>query len=207
MIDAGGSSGSSRGNVERDQWQRRYEVGDTGWDRGNVHPALTRWLHDEAIQPCRVFVPGCGRGYEVVELASRGFQVTAMDFARTPVRELTKRLVANNLIADVLREDVLRYATDECFDAIYEQTCLCALEPKRWPAYERRLASNLKAGGKLFSLWMQSDRRDARPYHCEVKEMRELFCESRWDWPDEYFQVDHPAGMREIAMILHRRDS
>lgn len=70
--------------LTRDGWQSRYETGATGWDCGQPNPALLRWLEND-LQPCRVLVPGCGRGYKVVELATRGFDVTALDYGRIGV--------------------------------------------------------------------------------------------------------------------------
>ena len=39
-----------------------------------------------------VVVPGCGRGHEVVELARRGFEVTAIDFAPAAIEALSTKL-------------------------------------------------------------------------------------------------------------------
>lgn len=89
MNDSDKSEGRKSRPSPSDEWQQRDDEGETGWDRGESSPALIRWLDDGDLTPCRILVPGCGRGHEVVELASRGFDVTALDFARTPVRELT----------------------------------------------------------------------------------------------------------------------
>ena len=191
--------------VCRDDWQGRYDAGQTGWDRGTASPALFRWLERDLIPPASVLVPGCGRGHEVLELASRGFDVTAVDIARTPVRELSNRLNSSRLVAEVLREDVLRLTADKPFDVVYEQTFLCALDPHRWRDYERLLASCLKAEGKLLALFMQTDRPEGPPFHCDLAEMRQLFGESRWAWPRESFRVEHPSGMHEVAVALTRR--
>lgn len=64
-----------------DFWEQRYQTGDILWDRGAVSPALVDWFETGALTPCRVLVPGCGRGYEVLELARLGFEVTALDYA------------------------------------------------------------------------------------------------------------------------------
>ena len=57
----------------RSQWESHYQRGETGWDRGAVSPALDHWFGNGNGIPCRVLVPGCGRGYEVAALAHRGF--------------------------------------------------------------------------------------------------------------------------------------
>jgi SAM-dependent methyltransferase len=188
-----------------EDWQGRYDAGQTGWDRGGANPALLRWLNGPLLPPSSVLVPGCGRGHEVVELASRGFDVTAVDIARTPVRELTNRLISSRLIAEVLREDVLRLKPNKPFDVVYEHTFLCELNHQRWSHYEDLLSRCLRPGGRLLALFMQTDGRDGPPFHCGLGEMRELFHERRWAWPADSFRVDHPAGMHELALVLTRR--
>ena len=198
--------GSSE-KLDSGNWQSRYVAGETGWDRGEPSPALLHWLENGDLTPCRILVPGCGRGHEVVELASRAFEVTAVDFADAPVQELARSLAENNLVAEVLQEDILNFASSERFDAIYEQTCLCAIDPGHRTAYEERLANHVKFGGKLFALFMQSGKgKDGPPFPCYIDEMKRLFDESRWLWPEKQLPVDHPAGLQEIAVVLQRRD-
>ena len=191
-----------RPDLSASGWQRRYDNQQTGWDRGEPSPALLEWLESGELCAGRVLVPGCGRGHEVIELVRRGFDVTAIDFAKSATQTLAKRLIEQDLVADVLRESVLHYAADEPFDAIYEQTCLCAIDPKHWSAYERRLHSWLKRDGRLLALFMQTDASDGPPFHCDLDAMRSLFTSESWRWSDEHFQVNHPTGMKEIAVIL-----
>ena len=188
-------------------WQQRYDDNQTGWDRGEPNPALLKWLNSDALPPGRVFVPGCGRGHEVVELAGRGFEVTAVDFAKSATQTLTKRLLDRGLIADVMRESVLHYTAEDPFDAIYEQTCLCAIAPKHWGAYEQRLYASLKPAGKLFGLFMQTNAPGGPPFHCDLGAMKKLFHATRWLWSDEHFTVQHPTGMTEIATVLTKKES
>jgi hypothetical protein len=71
--------------LNRCYWQARYDQGQTGWDRGGASPTLLRWLAAGDLRPCRILVPGCGRGHEVVALAKAGFDVTGVDFAPAAV--------------------------------------------------------------------------------------------------------------------------
>lgn len=192
--------------MSSEAWQQRYDAGETGWDRGGPSPALLRWINERALLPCRILVPGCGRGHEVIELTSQGFDVTAIDFAKTPVRELTHRLVESGFVADVMRENVLRFVAAESFDAIYEQTTLCAIDPKHWTSYEQRHFANLRSGGRLFALLMQSNKHDGPPYHCDLTTIKQLFHHDRWEWSSDSFTVDHPSGLQEIATILTKRE-
>jgi len=60
--------------LTRCYWQGRYREGSTGWDRGVPSPTLEGWLRDGTLAPCRILVPGCGRGHEVVADEQRGSQ-------------------------------------------------------------------------------------------------------------------------------------
>ena len=189
----------------RGEWEQRYHAGRTGWDRGEPSPALRHWLDAGLVPAGRVLVPGCGHGHEVAELVRAGAQVTAVDIAAQPVMRLMGQLTAAGLHARVIQADLLHWQPAEPFEAVYEQTCLCALEPAHWPGYERRLADWLLPGGHLLALFMQTGREGGPPYDCPVAAMRELFHAARWRWQDEApIEVAHPNGFVELGYILTR---
>lgn len=190
-----------------DHWEEKYQANTIPWDRGGASPALQRWLDADASAHGRILVPGCGRGHEVVELARHGFLVTGLDIAPTALKLLETELVASGVTATLVCADALLWHPDTAFDAIYEQTCLCALQPGLWPAYERQLFDWLKPGGHLYALFMQTGREGGPPFHCELADMRDLFPSSRWIWPDsEPERESHPNGLFELATVLVRRD-
>lgn len=187
-------------------WEERYRTATTPWDRGRPSPALLEWLEEEALRPCRILVPGCGRGYEALELARRGFEVIALDFAPSAVLHLREELRRTGLEAEVLEADVLAWAAERPFDAIYEQTCLCALPPRTWARYEEQLFRWLAPGGRLLALFMQTHKEGGPPFHCDMGAMRALFAATRWEWSGAPFcEVPHPAGIYELSAILTRR--
>lgn len=189
-----------------DHWEEKYQANTIPWDRGGASPALHRWLDADALAHGRILVPGCGRGHEAVELARRGFLVTGLDIAPTALKLLETELVASGVTATLVCADALLWHPDMLFDAIYEQTCLCALQPDLWPSYERQLFDWLKPGGRLYALFMQTGREGGPPFHCELANMRTLFPSSRWIWPDTKPEREsHPNGMFELATVLVRR--
>jgi SAM-dependent methyltransferase len=188
------------------EWESRYRAGRTAWDRGGPSPAVQYWFAHPDSPSGRVLVPGCGHGHEVADLVRAGLQVTAVDIAAQPVMRLTGELIEQGLHARVLQADLLQWRPAEPFDAIYEQTCLCALQPSDWAAYEQRLADWLLPGGVLFAVFMQTGQAGGPPYDCPVPAMRALFDASRWRWRDEApLRVDHPNGLHEEGFILIRR--
>jgi SAM-dependent methyltransferase len=218
-------------------WQGKFETRSTPWDRGVINPQIETWVRSGQLHPTqsadarfdgsdearltRVLVPGCGSGHEVAMLAEWGFDVTGVDFApaaaeltRERLRTLLQSPVGARMMrAEVVEADILTYQPAGQFDAIYEQTCLCALYPDHWRRYADRLSSWLRPGGRLFALFMQAPRDGSRagfvqgpPYHCDVNAMRALFPAQAWDWPKPpYPLVAHPAGWAELAVVLTRR--
>ncbi len=200
-----------------DFWQERFEKQETRWDRGAPSPQLLSWLDSGALQPCRIAVPGCGGGWEVAELARRGFEVTGLDYTPAAVERTRALLLSQGLHAEVQQADVLTHTPDSPFDAVYEQTCLCAIHPDHWTTYARQLRAWIRPGGTLWALFMQMPRAvaveqgvvEGPPYHCDINAMRALFAasgqERGWDWPKPpYPQVKHPSLAHELAVPLRR---
>ena len=185
-------------------WQARYDQGKTGWDRGEPGPMLARWLANGDLTPGKVLVPGCGKGHEVIALARAGFQVTAVDFADAAVQILRKQLEQESLQAQVIQADLFRFSPAHPFDAIYEQTCLCAIDPSQRKTYAGLLADWLRPKGKLFALFMQTENPEGPPFSCQLDAMRDLFSTS-WNWQGTPIRIEHPMGLHELACVLERR--
>ncbi|MBF0583015.1 MAG: methyltransferase domain-containing protein [Magnetococcales bacterium] len=191
---------------QQTEWEERYRSGQTGWDRGDASPALFSWLEQGTLRPCRILVPGCGRGYEVAVLAERGFQVTAVDIAASAITFSRGLLAQHGLRATTCLADLLEWEPDNRFDAIYEQTSLCALPPEKWQDYSDRLWRWLKPGGSLCALFMQTNKTGGPPFHCAIEAMETLFPPTRWGWPTDLpMRVGHPSGLHELGYPLTRK--
>ncbi len=188
--------------ADRKFWESKYHNSETGWDRSGISPALTHWL--DKLTPCRILVPGCGYGHEVIELARRGFDVTAIDIATPAIVHMQAALEKENLTATLIHGDLFDLEL-EPFDAIYEQTCLCALQPSQWESYMRWLYKHLKQHGELLAMLMQTGAEGGPPFHCDVEEMKLLFSSDLWQWPESGGEtVPHPSGRHEIGFTLER---
>jgi protein-L-isoaspartate O-methyltransferase len=195
-------------------WQHRFESADLPWDRGQSSPQLGAWLSAGVLRPGEsVIVPGCGSGHEVAALAAARCTVTGLDYAPAAVEMTRERLRIAGQQAEVHIADVLDWQPALPADAIYEQTCLCALHPDLWVRYAAQLKAWLRPGGKLCALFMQVRRESAGqgvvegpPYHCDINAMRALFSSAQWVWPrPPYDTVPHPRGWAELAVVLVRR--
>lgn len=187
-------------------WEARYQAGSTRWDRGEPSPSLERWLETTELPPgARIVVPGCGFGHEVPALAARGYRVTGLDVAPTPVQHLRETLRAAGLQAEVVQADMLDWQPETPVDGIYEQTSLCALPPEQWATYAEQLHRWLRPGGELFACFMQTGREGGPPFHCDLPDMQALFPEQRWIWKDDAGRTDHTNGKFERLYRLIRR--
>jgi methyl halide transferase len=139
-------------------WEERYQLGDTPWDKGGPHPALTG-LGPLSFATSRVLVPGCGLGYDVALWAGMPGveEVVGIDVAETAVAAARKRLSgtpsARVELADLF---ALPPKYRGYFDLVWEHTCFCAIDPSKRQAYVDAVAGALKPGGHLLAVFYLS---------------------------------------------------
>lgn len=178
-------------------WETRFQENRTPWERGELNPAFHAWRASGLLAPCRILVPGAGRSPEPAAFLAEGFDVVTLDLAESAVRTQAERLGA----ARAVLGDVTRWMPDQPFDAIYDQTCFCALPPALWPAYETQLRRWLRPNGHLFILFMQTGKWGGPPYDCPIPTMRGLFV--AWQWPDSFdAPLPHGLGTDEQPVVL-----
>jgi cyclopropane fatty-acyl-phospholipid synthase-like methyltransferase len=196
-------------------WQERFIAGNLPWDRGGANPQLAAWLADGTLAAgMRVIVPGCGQGWEVVELAAAGVIATGLDFAPSALALCQDHLRNNGCTAELIEANVLHWQPAAAVDAIVEQTCLCALYPDYWAHYAAQLHRWLKPGGHLLALFMQARKESVQegfiegpPYHCDIHAMRAIFPATLWDWPKPPYPLvaHHGLQQNELAVVLTRK--
>ena len=138
-------------------WADLYARGQDGWDLGAPSPPLATWLAQGGRfpntpgNPARVAVPGCGRGHDVRLLARQGYRVTGFDFADAAIAEARALARADGVEAAFEPRDIFTLADDHggAFDALWEYTCFCAIDPGRREEYARLVHALLRPGGIL----------------------------------------------------------
>ena len=171
-------------------WESRYAAGEDGWELGRPAPPLDAWLaaggRFEAAEgggAARVAVPGCGRGHDARLLARHGYRVEAFDFA--PPAVAVARALAREEGVDVVFEerDVFTLAEDRAgaFDAVWEYTCFCAIDPARRAEYVEVVRAILRPGGVLLGCFF--------PLSSEAA-------------PAAASGPPFPVGPREVAQVL-----
>ncbi|MCO5970466.1 class I SAM-dependent methyltransferase [Actinoallomurus soli] len=132
----------------QDFWEERY-AGHTHVWSGRPNPQLVAEAGD--LTPGTALDAGCGEGADAVWLASRGWRVTAVDFAATALRRAREHAEAFDAGAagriDWLQADLTAWAPPERrFDLV--STHYVHLAEER-AAFFRRMAAAVAPGGSL----------------------------------------------------------
>jgi SAM-dependent methyltransferase len=96
---------------EHTDFAERYAQGETPWDSGQPSEELLRVLNAGKLTGSSVLEIGCGTGTNAVELARRGFQVTAVDMVDQAIQAARKKaheakITVDFRVADVLKDDL-----------------------------------------------------------------------------------------------------
>lgn len=131
-----------------------YCRGLAPWDIGGPHPALVRLVESRNLALGRVFEPGPGLGDNAIFLATRGFDVTAVDISSEAIAQLQMRadqigVKLRLIIADVIYE---LHDKEIDYEYVFERSFLQTLDPSIRPAYVKRIESLLKPGGTYIAI-------------------------------------------------------
>ncbi|MBI4616089.1 MAG: methyltransferase domain-containing protein [Planctomycetes bacterium] len=156
-------------------WGSRYRAEDTPWDLGRPAPGLLSLLDEGVLAPCRVLVPGCGRGHDALLLADRGFDVVALDYAPEAIR-LAEDLAATRGESRVrfLVQDFLCFEAAEPFDLLWEHTCFPALHSSLRQGYARAIARLVRPGGILAGVFFVGSSPGGPPFEATTEEIEAL---------------------------------
>ena len=195
---------SSDQQARPDEWDQKYQLGETPWDRGTTSPFLGVCL-DLTEPGSSILVPGCGAGHEVVALAALGYRVTGLDLSDVALSRCRESLEAAGVKAELYSVDALDWESPQAFDAIYEQTFLCAVSPSLWEPYAQKLEQWLRPEGRLFAAFMQTGVPGGPPFDCPIPRMQELFSHPTWNWPEQPpVRVERGPKPYELGYVLTR---
>lgn len=148
-------------------WEKRYQENSTRWDLGQAAPAFVQLLDSpNTPKPGRTAVLGCGRGYDALLFADRGFEVVGFDFAPSAIADARSLAAARNSTAQFLQRDIFELDEEfpQGFDYVVEHTCFCAIPPERRPEYVQLVRSLLRPGGELLAIFFTHTRPGGPPF-------------------------------------------
>src|SRR5712664_1774161 len=106
---------------EKVDFTERYARGETPWDSGKPSEELLRVLDAGKLTGKTVLEIGCGTGTNAIELARRGFQVTAVDLVEQAIQTARDRVRKANVAVDFRVADVLRDHLGGPYDILFDR--------------------------------------------------------------------------------------
>lgn len=159
-------------------WEKRYQEKSTRWDLGQAAPAFVTLLDSpNAPEAGKTAVLGCGRGYDALLFADRGFEVVGFDFAPSAIADAKLLAEARNSTAQFLQQDIFDLDKEfpQAFDYVVEHTCFCAIPPERRPEYVQLVGSLLRPGGELLAIFFTHTRPGGPPFATTPDAIRQDF--------------------------------
>jgi methyl halide transferase len=124
------------GNRLLETWDADYRGSKPpAWDIGRPADELQRIVNDGLVHKCRAVDLCCGSGSDAVFLASRGFDVTAIDVAPTALAQARQKADRTGVTVQWLLADVLNPPTLRPFDFIYDRGCYHVVRDQNLAAY------------------------------------------------------------------------
>jgi len=160
-----------------------YRRGFTPWDSGVPPPELVSVIEGtRRLATGRALDLGCGTGTTSVYMASKGWQVTGVDFIPRPIRVARAKAASAGESVDFLVGDVTRLhelPIEPGFDLLFDQGCFHSLPDRARPAYVREVSRMAHSGASylLYAFGRRPDvqRRRFFPRGITPDEVRALF--------------------------------
>lgn len=146
------------------------------WDIGRPQKALI----DVADQiKGSLLDAGCGTGDNALFFASRGHEVTGIDFLAEPIKRAKQKATERSLTASFLVKDALTLKDwSERFDNILDSGLFHVFSDNDRRRYVEGLATVLKPGGRLFLLcFSDAEPGNQGPRRVSRKEIEDAFAE------------------------------
>ena len=122
----------------------------------NVEPPelIVGLVESGQIEPCRAVDLGCGAGNYAIYLASKGFEVTGVDFSRAAIKLAKKNAKKNGVKCEFLMADVINELdkVPSGYDFAYDWGLLHHIMPKDREKYVSNVHGLLNLWGKYLSL-------------------------------------------------------
>lgn len=190
-------------------WDEKYVNGQTGWDLKTPTPIFTGLLDESMfIKPCKMLISGCGKGYDAVAAALRGFDVTGVDFSAAAISFAAVLAEDANVKINFIVEDIFNLSEEiYSFDAVYDYATFCAINPERREEYANKLARLIKPGGKFIAILFPIDGREGGPpFDIDPVEFYTTFSRHfKLEYSSRFINSIKPRSGKEMLQIYIRK--
>ena len=160
-------------------WEELYqerEIESMPWFNPELDDDLENALDEIGLQRGSALDLGTGPGTQAMELARRGFTVTATDISEAAIRLASEKAQKQRLEITWKQDDILNTRLDRQFDLIFDRGCFHVLAPERREDYVRTVSGLLKTGGYLFlKCFSRLQPGEEGPYRFTPEQIREIF--------------------------------
>jgi cyclopropane fatty-acyl-phospholipid synthase-like methyltransferase len=160
-------------------WEERYQhqtIETMPWFYPELDDDLRQALDDRGLRSGGALDLGTGPGTQAIQLARRGFTVTATDISATAVDLAKSKAEAQGMTVTWQQDDILSTQIAGPFDLIFDQGCFHVLPPERRQDYVNAVAGFLKPGGFFFlKCFSHLQPGEQGPHRFTSEQIREIF--------------------------------
>jgi 2-polyprenyl-3-methyl-5-hydroxy-6-metoxy-1,4-benzoquinol methylase len=134
-------------------WDAMYQqqaIETMPWFYPDLDDDLRQALDQRGLRDGSALDLGTGPGTQAMQLARRGFTVTATDISEAAIRLARTKAEPQGLAITWQQDDILASQLAGPFDLIFDRGCFHVLPPERRPDYVSTVAGLLKPGGSFF---------------------------------------------------------
>lgn len=124
------------------------------WNIETPPRLLVELIDSGNVKPCKAIDLGCGAGNYAIYLASRGFDVTGVDFSAEAIKIAKQNAQKKNVRCNFLVADIVNELTDlkQTGDFAYDWGVLHHIFPRYRPKYIQNVHQILNPGAKYLSV-------------------------------------------------------
>lgn len=195
---------------ESTYWDERYKMNLTGWDTNRPNPVFAEFLENPIfLKPCKMLIIGSGKGYDAVLAAQKGYDVSAVDFSVEANKYAVKLAQENDVKVNFIARDIFTLGNERAlsFDAVYEYTTYCAINPARRDEFAKKISSFLKTGGRFITVLFPVDNREGGPpFKIDLEEFYKIFSKYlSLEFSTKQINSVKPRKGKEVLQIYYKK--
>jgi SAM-dependent methyltransferase len=139
-------------------WDSDYQhTAPALWDIGRPADELQKVVASGKVAKCRVVDMCCGSGSDAIYLASKGFDVTAIDVAPTALGQAQEKARQAGVSVKWVLADILAPPKLQPFDFLYDRGCYHVVRDQNLPAYLETVRRFSRPGAQFLLLAARRD--------------------------------------------------
>jgi methyl halide transferase len=139
-------------NDYREYIRQRYLAGDVPWDSGRPSTELVRAL-DAGLLPGETALEfGCGTGTNGIELARRGYRVTAVDIADVAIDRAREKAHQAKVTVDFRAVDLTQMDFDNPYDVLFDSGVYHGIRTRDLAGFLKTVRRASRPGTRWLSL-------------------------------------------------------